>query len=611
MSPLIVKRDLQRMGVTVYLWLHENRQPIPDVPAVYFVAPTADNVRRICQDCSNHLYESYHLNFSSALPDNLMDELASSTLRSNTVSLISKVYDQYLDFLSLEPTFFTPQIADSYIGFNDPRISDVEAESNIDTVANAIFSVLVTLELVPVIRCQRGGASELVAEKLDAKLRDHLLNAGGSSGKGRGSLSSAIASRPVLLLLDRNVDLNVMMSHPWTYQASVHDLFEMELNRVRVEVKNLDEQGQVKSATLKSFDLDADHDYFWNNHRGSAIPQVFADAHHQLEEWTNKRDELKKLNIDTEDDGQGLDANKTKEVASFVSSLPELRARKKIIDMHTNIATALLEQITKRQLDCYFNVEDRLMTNSSFDHNELLSLFARELKHEDFPDLKSTAEFDALVEAHLKDNVRLLAIYNLTSESVPDDFTELETKLREQGADLSVLQWIRKVKSYGQLATTTQSTTTQSSGGSTLLSKGFSMFSSVVDKGMKTGMSLLAPKDKNLYVTRAVSAVMANDEGEEMTKDFRYFDSKIMTSSNNNNIPRKKSPFQNAIVFMVGGGNYVEYQNVMDFVKRENEKGSSAGVKARSSKCNVIYGCSEILTANRFLAQLNTLGKKT
>jgi hypothetical protein len=41
----------------------------------------------------------------------------------------------------------------------------------------------------------------------------------------------------VLVILDRNIDLIPMLSHSWTYQALVHDVLEMKLNRVSVEVR--------------------------------------------------------------------------------------------------------------------------------------------------------------------------------------------------------------------------------------------------------------------------------------------------------------------------------------------------------------------------------------
>jgi len=47
-------------------------------------------------------------------------------------------------------------------------------------------------------------------------------------------ISSLLTS--VLVILDRNVDLIPMLSHSWTYQALVHDVLDMKLNRVTVEV---------------------------------------------------------------------------------------------------------------------------------------------------------------------------------------------------------------------------------------------------------------------------------------------------------------------------------------------------------------------------------------
>ena len=45
--------------------------------------------------------------------------------------------------------------------------------------------------------------------------------------------------------------------------------------------------------------------------------------------------------------------------------------------------------------------------------------------------------------------------------------------------------------------------------------------------------------------------------------DNNYFSLLFSSSA----IPRNKMPFQDAIVFVVGGGNYIEYQNLNDYVK--------------------------------------------
>lgn len=40
----------------------------------------------------------------------------------------------------------------------------------------------------------------------------------------------------VLILLDRSLDLVPMLSHSWTYQALIHDVLDLKLNRIIVEV---------------------------------------------------------------------------------------------------------------------------------------------------------------------------------------------------------------------------------------------------------------------------------------------------------------------------------------------------------------------------------------
>jgi hypothetical protein len=47
-------------------------------------------------------------------------------------------------------------------------------------------------------------------------------------------------------------------------------------------------------------------------------------------------------------------------------------------------------------------------------------------------------------------------------------------------------------------------------------------------------------------------------------ENYLYFDPKFPPNS----APRKNTPFREAIVFMIGGGNYIEYQNLQEYAKK-------------------------------------------
>ena len=198
-----------------------------DVPAVYFVSPTLSNIQRIAADLNPPLYSSYHLSFTSTLPRALLEELASLILANDpsgqTGQLISSVHDQFLDFVVPSPNLFSllprreiqretngaANVAGaskkgqkakekevpgrpSYVVLNNPGANEMEIEEEIDRIARGLFSVVVTMGFVPIIRCPRGNAAEMVARRLESRLRDHLASS--SNQRGGASRDGAYGS---------------------------------------------------------------------------------------------------------------------------------------------------------------------------------------------------------------------------------------------------------------------------------------------------------------------------------------------------------------------------------------------------------------------------------
>ena len=110
-------------------------------------------------------------------------------------------------------------------------------------------------------------------------------------------------------------------------------------------------------------------DKFWQSHKGSPFPALAEAVQEELESYRASEDEVKKLKtaMGVESPADAADANisgfddHTAKITSAVSSLPELLEKKRVIDMHMNIATAVLDQIKSRKLDMFFESEEQIM----------------------------------------------------------------------------------------------------------------------------------------------------------------------------------------------------------------------------------------------------------
>ena len=154
-SPLLSVSQLRRRGVTLHLMINAEREPIPDVPAVYFVAPTKENLAIIAHDCAKGLYQRAHLNFVTKLDRSLMEDFAKLVVQSGSLETIGSVHDQYLDYVCMERSLFTLQKKNSYATYNGSGATDTSIEAAMSDIAYGLFSVVATLGYVPIIRCPK------------------------------------------------------------------------------------------------------------------------------------------------------------------------------------------------------------------------------------------------------------------------------------------------------------------------------------------------------------------------------------------------------------------------------------------------------------------------
>ena len=62
-------------------------------------------------------------------------------------------------------------------------------------------------------------------------------------------------------------------------------------------------------------------------------------------------------------------SDNTQRLNSAISSLPALLEKKRLIDMHTSLATAMLDQIKLRKLDVFFELEEKILSRQALDRS--------------------------------------------------------------------------------------------------------------------------------------------------------------------------------------------------------------------------------------------------
>lgn len=112
-SPLLSVKELRDLGVTLHVSINSERDAIPEVPVIYFVLPTDENISRICSDFKNQLYDHFYLNFITPIRADKIQMLAQTALSSNVQSSVCKVFDQFSYFISLEDELFVLRESES------------------------------------------------------------------------------------------------------------------------------------------------------------------------------------------------------------------------------------------------------------------------------------------------------------------------------------------------------------------------------------------------------------------------------------------------------------------------------------------------------------------
>ena len=358
-------------------------EDITHLKAICFLRPTDENIKVLQSHLKSPQFSEYHIYFSNILPKSYLKQLADA----DDNEVVRTVQEFYGDYYPVNSDLFSLNIKKVQM-LNSVHWGN-EQERIFSRIVSGVASTLLSFKKTPVIRYQSGSdMCKKIALELTSKMREvnNLFEFARTEGDA------------LLLILDRKEDPITPLLTQWTYQALVHECLEIHNHRVDMKhAPNVQKE-------FRELVLSPESDQFFKSIMYHNWGDVAMKIHDLVQNYSKQNKGNSKLQT-------------FEEMRDFVDKYPQFRALQTNACKHMAIVEEIHRQIETRSLLKVSELEQELACTDNHD-----------AAYETLEKIIKSSETNYSDD----DKIRLLMLYGLRYENIPNKLVALTAMLRQR-----------------------------------------------------------------------------------------------------------------------------------------------------------------------------------
>ena len=551
LSPLLKIYYLREYNISLTLNIKDNREKMPDIMAIYIIYLTEENLNYLYEDIKNEIFDNFCINIifydnQDNENNNLLTNFYQKISNLENNNCIYKISVIPMDICLYHPKIFSLNIKKPYLLLNSPNISDDIYQKYLSQLSNGLFSCLYLMKTYPVVKYHKGFFGDDIIKKIQNHFNYLFKNS--PEIKEEFKLKKN-AKRTLLLILDRDIDLPIMIHHACSFAAMVNDCFGINNN---------------KNEKIK-FEIDPVNDYVWNNKLHEIFVDVGKYVYEEFTKYCKEMDFLDKANKPK--DMEELE-NESKQLAKSIETLRDKKIIGNILSQESKIFEELNNIQKNKKLDQIFAMECNLLKK-----REKIN---ENIKNDLFKLLNNYSEKEDTKE----DIYRLCLLFYLCNSK--NMSKEMIKKLEPYIINQDAMNYIKKKIDETSL----RESNNMNMGGN------LQRNNSMIMKGLYSAVNAFSSISNLMSIEQpSISADLIDKLIKNQNiPNWVTYDFLSRNIENNGNYS-----YDNVICFFIGGGSFGEYEYIYDLLSQSNY--------------NIYYGTDYIYRPLEFVQDLEELGK--